>query len=305
MQNELVYHAAVQQSFRLGCIKPKAPKQALRLACYLDSYAETHPPETVDYATKAQTALARMLLNDRYGCCVMSGAFHELGVWTGNDSDSGGLVMPTDAEVQQQYFKLTGGHDNGLVITDVLDFQKAHGLIAAGKTYQIDGYVAIDPTNPIELRVALYLFGAIKFGTDWYTSDANNEANGAVIGRQRGRDLGGHDVEGCGYDGTGVKISSHGMVYTMTWDRIAQMSEAYAPLSPNWYGNDKLAPCGIDVTALRDDLAKLAGGQIPDITPTPPAPQPTPTPVPPAPTPGGPFTVTLQSDSPITFVTKN
>ncbi len=58
-----------------------------------------------------------------------------------------------------------------------------------------------------------------------------------------------------------------------------------------WYGCDKLAPCGIDASTLKVDLAKLGGGILPPIDPPVP---PTPTPPVPVPPPYPPPTFTVQ-----------
>jgi hypothetical protein len=116
---------------------------------------------------------------------------------------------------------------------------------------------------------------------------------------------GGHDVTLLGWNGTGVLLSSWGSLYTMTWAAVLStkyLDEAYAILSPDWYGSDNISPQHIDVVALKTDLALIGGGTLPPIpspsptpTPTPtPAPTPTPTPTPaPTPTPTPAPTVTL------------
>src|SRR6185312_3355886 len=78
---------------------------------------------------------------------------------------------------------------------------------------------------------------------------------------------------------------------TITWRAFQSrqwLEECYAILAPDWYGNDQLAPCGVDAATLQADLAKLGGGVIPDIGPAPTPPTPPRPPVPPPPGPPAP-----------------
>jgi hypothetical protein len=114
-----------RQTVKLGRIEPKAQRPALRLAHYLrPSY--TLPPLPVDYAAKSMSSLSRMYCNDRKGCCVVSSAFHQVGLWTGNES--GTALVGSDQEVLNIYAIWNpGNQDNGCVITDVLDYSTRWG----------------------------------------------------------------------------------------------------------------------------------------------------------------------------------
>jgi len=274
----------------LGRRRPtKSVRQQLCFRDYRKLFAATTPlPATLDYYTKALASLAHMYLNDTYGDCVIAGKAHSLGVWSGNDSDSGGVVLATDKEIYSQYQSICGPGDNGCVITDVLDAMKSKGFIAGGKSYPIDGYVSVDWTNRNEVMVALYLFGALTIGIN--LPEAWTEGgDGSTWDVTNTGIVGGHDVTCVGYDANGVWIATWGGKRLITWAAFTSrqwIEECYAPLAPLWYGNDKLAPCGVDAAALAADLAALGGGLIPPIDPTPVpvvppvVPPPPPTPVP-------------------------
>jgi hypothetical protein len=260
------------RTVKLGRNSPKAKPRTLRFASYFDP-AKVHPPASVDYAAKAMPALQRMYLNDTYGDCVIAGKGHALGVWTGNAY--GTPVQATDHEIYNTYQSWCGPGDNGCVITDVLDLMKSRGFLASGKAYKIDGYVSVDWTNPLEVQVALYMFGALTLGinlpADW---DGRSE----VWDVSRARILGGHDVTAVGYDERGVQVSSWGRIFTITWPAFLSrewVEECYAILSPNWYDNGNRSPSGFDAAKLAADLQKLGDGIIPDLdppSPTPPVP---------------------------------
>jgi hypothetical protein len=265
---------------KLGRRRPKARPQCLRFGAYFDAVKAAPPPTIVDYAAKAMASIEKVYLNDTYGDCVIAGKYHAEGVWSANDL--GSAVLGTDQEVYSAYETICGPGDNGCLITAVLDYFRDKGLTFSGAIKKIDGYVSVDWTNRLEVQVALYLFGAITIGINLpqaWTSNAVWDVTSTPI-------VGGHDVTCVGYDDQGVQVASWGRIYTITWTAFLSstwLEEAYVMLAPDWYGNDRLAPSGVDADTLRNDLAKLGGGTIPPITPTP-VPPPGPAPAPPAPT---------------------
>lgn len=270
---------------RLGRLRPKARPQALRFAAYFDPRKDRQPPPaSVDYAQKAMAAIQRMYLNDQYGDCVIAGKYHQVGIWSGNDT--GTAQQGSDNEVYQMYQTICGRGDNGCYITDVLDYFRDRGLPLSGKLHKIDGYVSVDNTNKLEVQVAIDLFGSLTLGidlpNDWTCTNCTWDVTNSRI-------VGGHDVCVCGYNAQGVQICTWGGIVTITWSAFTSskwITECYAQLSPDWYNDDQLAPNGIDVATLKADLAKLGGGVIPDIDPpTPPGPPPPPPPPPPSPPP--------------------
>ncbi len=271
---------AAPQTVKLGRRPPDKPLVSVpRLASYLDFGAMAAPPPDVcDYYTKAGSSLGRMYLNDQYGDCVIAGKYHTVGVWSGNDSAS--TIVGTDAEVYQSYQAICGPGDNGCVITSVLDAMRSSGLPFGGVRHTIDGYVAVDWTNKDMVKAALFIFGNLTLGINlpqaWTSSSIWDVTTSGIVG--------GHDVAAVGYRADGVIISSWGKLYVITWAAFTSrkwLEECYVLLGPDWYGNDKVAPSGIDVVTLKADLAKIAAGAIPGVDPGPgPSPIPSPTPLP-------------------------
>lgn len=273
------------RSVKLGRRKPTKRFKGLWLHDYLPK-DPAPAPASVDWTPKAMAGLNRMYLNDTYGDCVMASAYHEIALWTGNES--GVAIQATDQEVYNAYESVCGPGDNGCVITDVLDHTKSVGLIAGGNPYKIADYIAVDSTKKNLLQIAINDFGTVKFGINlpnaWTTAQVWDVTNTGIVG--------GHDVSAVGYNAIGVLIASWGAIYTITWAALAStrwVEEAYIPLSPDWTSKANLSPSGLNVATLQADLATLGAGGVPSITPTPPPvpvpPTPTPTPVPPVPTP--------------------
>lgn len=271
----------------LGRIAPKAQPSALKLESYMSFESSGPLPASTNRREKAMRSLGRMYMNDRYGCCVFSGKAHNLGLWSANDSDSPGEVFATDAEIEKQYFDYTGGRDVGANIASVLDIVRAKGFMASGRLYKIDGYVSVDWTNKELVKAAILLLGACSIGFDlpgaWQNSAVWDLTNSGIIG--------GHDVSPIDYDEQGVYVSSWGRIYLMTWAAFLSrrwIGEMYAILDPLWYNSDMIAPTGLDAKRLREDLAKIGNGIIPDIQPPPP----------PVPTPEAPYLIALGNDLP-------
>lgn len=270
---------------------------SLRLAKYLKKGAGV-PPLPIDWTPKAMDAIKRMYLNDTLGDCVIASAYHQLGVWSGNES--GTPVQATDQEVGNSYTTICGPGDQGCVITDVLDYTQKNGLVAGGTTYKIDGYVSVDWTNWEEVLAALYLFGSIKLGinlpSDWTCTDCTWDVTNSGV-------VGGHDVPAFGATDSDVTIATWGGLVKITKAAFTSkqwIEEAYVPLSPDWYKQGNLAPNGVDVATLRADLQALGGGTVPPIpTPVPPAPPAPPVPPGPNPTPAGGYNVNLQMELPL------
>ncbi len=266
-------------------------KLTLRFGHYYDAAADkVQPVLATDWRTKAMPSLKHMYLNDQLGCCVIASAYHQVGLWTGNDSPN--VAVGSDQEVLATYrIWNPGTQDNGCVITQVLDYQKSHGISLNGVIHKIDDYVSVDWTNKLLVQVAIEEFGTVKLGLNlpqaWLDAP-----DGGVWDVTNSQIVGGHDVPAVDYTPDGVIIATWAGTRTITWRAMASrtwVEEADVPLSPDWYGSDSLAPNGIATVRLQADLAKLGGGVIPDPGPTPVPPTPVPpVPVPPTPTPPSP-----------------
>lgn len=271
----------------LGRNPPPVPRRpAVVLSEYLRPGA-VPPPPTLDYYTKAAASVARMYLNDRYGCCVVSGKGHLFGLWSANDSDSGGVILGTDTEIYNQYQSWCGPGDNGCNIQDVLDAIKRNGMTLGGKKYKFDWAVDVDWTNKVMTQAGLTLFcgGTIGFDLpgEWMNSAVWDVTNSAIVG--------GHDVTPCGYDAQGVFVMSWGRLYKMTWaawQSRRYIGEFYVMLGPPLYNSDQKGPLGLNLETLTKDIQAIQAGQIPDVGPvSPPPPPPGPPPPPPPPPPTG------------------
>lgn len=275
--------ANLPTTVRLGAVLLPRHKRpvTVRLADYFND-RDLAVPSAVDYYTKAAQSIARMYMNDTYGCCVISGKFHKLGVVTGNDTDSGGIILGTDTEVTKYYRGICGhlGNDSGCIITEVLDYLVKTGMSIGGKLFKIDGYVEVTNTVRKLVEAAVYTLGGVTIGVElpsaWTSNNIWDVTNTGIVG--------GHDVEIVGFDNNYLYVSSWGRLYKMTWAAFLStrwVKECYATLAPFWYGSDKFAPSGFDAAGLKKALQDIGQGKPPDD----PSPTPPPGPQPPGPSP--------------------
>jgi len=244
---------------------------SLALDAYFDAATAPALPDSVDWFTKAMDSIRRMYRNDVKGCCVISSAAHELGIWTGNES--GTSAQASDAEIDAAYAIWNPGRqDNGCSISTVLDYTRDHGLKLGGQLHKIDSYVSVDNTNWDLVCAALAIGGTVKLGID--LPGAWEQANdGGLWDVTNSRVVGGHDVPGGAYArvGTvGVRIATWGGLRTITKAAFVSrqyITECYLPLSPDWFAKANVAPNGLDIATLKADLAAIASGQIPSVGP--------------------------------------
>ncbi len=270
------------RTMKLGRVPPLTRPQCPLFIDHFDAEAAQPPPPMVDYASKAIAALHQVDMNATLGCCVISGKMHQIGLWTGNDT--GTPALASDNEVISQYHAICGPGDNGCQITAVLDHFRSKGLTCGGQIHWIDGYVLVDSTNKLEVQVALYLFGSLTLGFNLPGAWQQSARPGFLWDDTSSPSVGGHDICVVGYDNIGVQVCTWGMLGTITWMALANkriFEETYAALARDWYGNDQLAPCGVNAETLKADLIKLGGGMIPPLPdPGPPGPPPPPPPPP-------------------------
>ncbi len=309
---------APEMEVRLGRIRPsyivEAPEHRIlvfpdgqqRVVAKLEAHwsearMAVNPPAVVDWWSKLPTVVKQMYGNDAKGDCVIAGKMKQIGIWTGSDSPTNTPVIGTTQEALSQYAKICGPGDNGCMITAVMDEMKAGRFTTGGVVHKLDNYVAVDWTNKQLIQVALSIFGSLTLGinlpNDWTCTNCTWDTTTSRI-------VGGHDVPAVGCTPTGVQILTWAGIVTITWAAFTSktwLEECYVELSPDWYGNDKLAPNGIDSVTLAQDLVLLDGGTVPPLpgpvppNPVPPDPVPPipPTPVPPTPRPDPYFTITF------------
>jgi hypothetical protein len=257
------------KSFCLGKKARRIDRRTLRLSKYIRALAP--PPTNAGYITEVTNW--PMMLNDSLGDCTVACAGHMIEQWT---TYAGSPFTPTDTEILDAYEAVSGyspdkpDSDNGAVILDVLNYWRKTGI--GGD--KIAAYVAVDPTNHVEIEQAVALFGNCYIGVGLPITAQNpiqgfngnpcwSMPEGGPVGDGAPYSWGGHAIPivGYGIDGEGnkgVEIVTWGQIYDATWGFLSlYCDEAYAVLSQDWIEKDKQSPSGFDVAQLQSDLTQL------------------------------------------------
>lgn len=226
----------------------------IALTPYLaSSHPYPSPPPSRDWIGGCSYSI---YLNNKIGCCTCKTIATLVQCHCFNHGD----VSPIkDEDVLKAYVAVsnydgTPETDNGAMPIDALTYARDVWRV-------IIGFVKVDPRNRFEMRAAINLFGGVYMAArlpkqvqsqrlDWELPPIPARTLDDEPGS-----LGGHAYAGLGYDKTHLR--------TMPWDKRGEQSydwtdeyvnEAYAVLTERWVDTNRLAPNGLDLTALKRDL---------------------------------------------------
>jgi hypothetical protein len=204
--------------------------------------------------------------NDRYGDCgsaSLNGHRVIAQEWSASQRDP--LGPPTEAQVVDAYWRITGGIDSGIYLIDGLKDARRFGVGREndGTPHTITAYARVDHANRDEVRTAARLFGGLYLGLALpETAEREIAADkpwAATTGP--GSELyswGGHAVWLIEYDERRARVATWGGEQWMTWawwDRF--VDEAWAVVSEDQFNRLGRTPQGLDVPALEQFLARL------------------------------------------------
>ena len=104
--------------FKLGKASAKKDKRNFKFAALLQA-APPALPSSYDFDNTHNGIPTPMFGNDVHGDCVIAGRAHQ--TLRFEDIEQGSVMMITDKDVLNEYFKETGGADTGLVVLDSLN----------------------------------------------------------------------------------------------------------------------------------------------------------------------------------------
>jgi hypothetical protein len=255
---------------RFGRLSCPRSYQMLPLGAYLNR-AALPTPSHCDWSGKIFDW--PMMGNDRLGCCVVAMKAHQLEVFT--MYGEGRIVITTDREVEDDYFRETGGPDVGLNIPESLDYWVKNPL--GGK--RVLAHAAVNYHDHKDVMLVNQLFGggmvgvnlpadaipAVQAGRPWTSTRHPADPNQ------------GHAIYLYKTEDDGPSVITWGMKQKCSWDWWDKyVEEFHAVLYAGWYQGASLDPSGIDDAALIADYEGLTGHR-------PPVPTPVPTPVVPPP----------------------
>lgn len=209
-----------------------------------------------------------MLGNDRYGCCVWSGAAHETRMWGYEGGIKGGAWF-RDQDVLADYSDATGFDihrpketDNGTDMQKAAKYRRDIGIVDGHKKrHKIAAYLALEPGNLEQHEQATYLFGAVGLGIRFPNVFADQfDAN-----RPWSYTSDPHGWAGNSYHYIPLVAKRYEYLMVVTWGRIQAFQveawqktsdESVVYLSEEMLINGK-SPEAFDYASLQSDLLAL------------------------------------------------
>lgn len=241
--------------------KPAPPDpRTLQLSAY--TTADLPPvPRSVDWLRRVKTW--PLYRNDQIGCCTVVTCAHLTQGWT---RYAGSELVTAEPDVLAAYASVsgwnpvTGEHDDGAVMRDVLNFWRKTGV--GGRT--VAAYVEVDVSNHEEVRYALHTFGGLAIGIDLPLSAARQlreRRTWMPVPGETGRrgSWGGHAVRAASYSPRYLTCTTWGQTQRMSWSFWnSYVVEAYAVLSFDWLEAELgRSPSGLCLQDLLADLQRI------------------------------------------------
>lgn len=230
----------------------------LRFARYVAEPALPIPPK--EFGHETNIGLWGMLANDRYGCCVFSGAAHEHMLWMTEG------IKPfcgfSDESVLKAYSEVTGFDpkepwtDMGTDLREALKYRRSTGVPdAEGTRHKLLAFLVLDQANFAHVAAALWLFGAVPIGIE-VTDTAMEQFHAGLPW-----DPGGYDKT-LGLHYVPLVAVRKGYLVCVTWGKLQAMTprflarrcdQAWAVLSDELLIEGR-SPEGFDLEQLKKDL---------------------------------------------------
>ena len=207
---------------------PSRYSPRLWLGNYLNGGDLPQPPKDISYVDKGIEALRQVYLNDELGDCVVAGAAHMIGVWTGNSGPRPSIFG--DWALKNAYHDFSGGlypeSDSGCDEEYALNVWTHKGFAPAyANQHRIVAWVAVDAANVQQVKTAIWLFGGVMSGAglpdawinpppsgDGFTFDAAGAPNLSN----------GHCMTHFSYDDQSIGCATWGMYGRLTFEALAK-----------------------------------------------------------------------------------
>ena len=253
--------------YKLG-LRPVQEQPRVRLAAYYTSDLPSVESMKFPFG-HANSVEPHMYMNDRLGCCAISGSIEEVRL---ANALRGVTVNFTDDQAIANYEAIAGynpddpSSDAGTDVHELFDYRKATGIVDAdGNYHKIVSYAGLTPGDFDELLVALSLFDMVGVGIKCPNYvEAQFEAH-EPWHLVRGR----HPIRGQHYvpvvgatDKNTAQLYTWGAEQGITRSFYAAMNVvAVVALTEELFTNGK-TPEGIDMAKLAADLPEFNTGPV-------------------------------------------
>lgn len=162
--------------------------------------------------------------NDKMGNCVLAGAANETASWA---HDVKKWIKFTDENVISDHTALTGydptrDYDPGADMGKAAEYRRTVGIVDHNDIrHKIDAYVKLSTGDFDELKIAMYLFGAVGIGIKMPDYGQRDFDRGLPWNVKRYKKIvGGHYIPGVGID-------TDGNIVVITWGKYQRMTRKF------------------------------------------------------------------------------
>jgi hypothetical protein len=255
---------------RLGKLEHKHDDRTLMLANFM--LPEVHVPAVFDFDKGKAKIPLKMWGNDNWGDCVIAGQANQL--LRLERIEQRRTIPLGDQDAIDRYKALTGAQapgdakDTGLVVLDALRNWHHSGWMTSGidrsgsrRNYTIDAYGELEPNDPVQLRMGIYLLHGVHFGFSLpaaakvMTRNGVWDYNGETTPDYEPGSWGGHLVYSKAYVKQGCKVLTWGREVLVTDNFIKKYAdEAWSVVDSLDAWKSKQT---IDVPALTKQLQQI------------------------------------------------
>lgn len=233
--------------YKLGALAPRQVYGVHDLAVYATVPLPVPPPAVA--APSVPTW--RMMLNNVYGCCVVAGAGHSELAWNADVSESD--PVPTDTQIEAEYFGDTGGQDTGLVEATFLRKWRTEGCWGS----KITGYVPVQPQHLERIHQAIAYYGVCYVGVALPQSAQTQFGAGEPWTVVPGSPIeGGHCIIFVGYDQRALYAVTWGKLVEITYPWWARYGTEAWCILPHQFAEAGRGPL-LDLAHLESDLNQV------------------------------------------------
>ncbi|MCM3879950.1 MAG: hypothetical protein ND807_07575 [Vicinamibacterales bacterium] len=246
--------------FKLGKAKARRDSRNLKLKAILRVPVEV--PKEYDFDTSHAGVPTPVFANDRFGDCVIAGRAHQTLRFELLEQKK--IIRITDTDVVQEYFRETGGADDGLVVLDSLKRWRKQGWKAAGDKYFITAFAEIDRKSASEVKRTVFTDLGAGLGLSLPLTAQREFAAGKAWNKTTGsgstrNSWGGHYVYVCGYTTLGPMCVTWGRKQQMSWAFFKKYcDEAYAVIDALNTRKKRLALNGTKIAAFLSKVTAVA-----------------------------------------------
>lgn len=247
---------------KLGKHSPKIHPKTLQFSKYLTADAVPSPASKVYREYRTPPGAKLMYGNDVCGDCTCAAAANHIILTTVH---SGTIFVPPVQDVLDMYSTLSGydqktqANDNGLAMTDVLEYLRTTGLSG----HKIIAWAKIDQTNLLHRQIACDFFGCTFVGVQLPQSAMNQFSSGQnwELLSDDGGAIGGHCILRPGYGSLGddyVTWAKWDQKASSAWG-AAYIDEEYVIVTSDWVNQvTQQTPGGLSLDTLLADLKTIS-----------------------------------------------